>query len=67
MLDDEVIHSLFIFAAKKETNECHQAVSEEERFMNDVSLLRIHETTVLCYNTKTITNQTQKSQRKTKS
>ena len=41
MLDDEVIHSLFTSAAMKETNECHQAVSEEERFMNDVSLLGI--------------------------
>ena len=34
-------------------------VSKEERFMNDVSLLETHETTVLCYITETITKQTQ--------
>ena len=34
-------------------------ISKEERFMNDVSLLETHETTVLCYITETITKQTQ--------
>ena len=68
MLDDEIIYSLFTSAVKKETNECHQAVSKEERFMNDASLLETRETTILYYITKTITKQAQiKSQRKTKS
>ena len=59
MLDDEIIHSLFTSTAIKETNECHQAVSEEERFMNVVSLLVAHETTVQYYNMIVITKQAQ--------
>ena len=48
----------YLLQRKKRMNVFH-AVSKEERFMNDVSLLATHETTILYYNTETITKQAQ--------